>query len=632
MNNDDSSIERLKRTLYSRDERVVPKERRTPVSSVENSVKTDWGTNEDFKISLDDTMTKKNNSFFNKFLLASSAFFLVSMCVALFIFFGGFNMVSSDNLTVEIVAPSLVASGEELLIGLSVVNGNRTDLDDVTLYITYPTGVKSVNTNQAITFEKIVLGTIVNGGREDYAVRSIVFGEKDSIRTYNFRIEYKVVGSNATFSKEKTYEVVIGSSPVLLNVTYPKEINSGQEVAMSVDITSNSSSVIKDTLLKIEYPYGFTYIDSNVKPIRESVWSIGDLKNGEKKTITLKGTLVGQNNEDRTFRISAGTQNNDSLYDFDTTLVAEIATVGIRKSFFDLAVSSSNNNIEKIGTSFPVEVEWQNTLPDKIINAKITLTLSGNVLDRGTVVPGNAGYYRSGDNVVLWDKNNLPGLSNLNPGDMGRVSVSLSSYRSLSQLRGIKNPNINVKVQVEGDRAGIETGKISSEENIVIKFPSTLGFTSKSFRSIGPLTNSGPVPPKADVESTYTVSWVLTNTTSDLKDVVVSATLPLGVEWKSNFIPANEKITYDADSRVVYWNVGNVASGSGFEYSPKEVNFKLGITPSLSQVGSSPALLMQTNAAGHDTYTDTPVSLGAQSVTTYVSDPGFNNSMSSVIK
>jgi hypothetical protein len=52
----------------------------------------------------------------------------------------------------------------------------------------------------------------------------------------------------------------------------------------------------------------FTYKDSNIKPLRDnSVWNVGDLKDGDKKTLSVTGVLVGQNLEDRTFNISAGT-------------------------------------------------------------------------------------------------------------------------------------------------------------------------------------------------------------------------------------------------------------------------------------------------------------------------------------
>ena len=52
-------------------------------------------------------------------------------------------MISSNNLDVKITAPSSVSSGEELDMGLSIINGNRTDLEAVSLFIDYPGGSKA---------------------------------------------------------------------------------------------------------------------------------------------------------------------------------------------------------------------------------------------------------------------------------------------------------------------------------------------------------------------------------------------------------------------------------------------------------------------------------------------------------
>ncbi len=53
-------------------------------------------------------------------------------------------MISSNNLTIDVVAPTSISSGEERSIGLSIVNGNRTDLEGATLFITYPEGAEKV--------------------------------------------------------------------------------------------------------------------------------------------------------------------------------------------------------------------------------------------------------------------------------------------------------------------------------------------------------------------------------------------------------------------------------------------------------------------------------------------------------
>ena len=640
MDFDKSSIERLKRTLYSRDEKLIPKEKRTPVEGHEIDAPTNWGQPKSFDISYEE-VKKKNNSFFNKFLIGSLVFFVVSLGVALFIFFGGINMISSNNLDIKIVAPSSVSSGEEFDMGLSVVNANRTDLEEASLFIDYPDGSEAITVNSSnppaapkiLSHEQINLGTIARGSSSDYTIRTLLFGEKDVIKRFTLRIEYKVKGSNAVFSKEKTYDVSISSSPLLLSVDYPKEINSGQEVKISIDVTSNSSVVMKDTLIKIDYPYGFTYKNSNVKPLRDNaVWNIGDLKNGDKKNLTVTGVLVGQNMEDRSFRITSGTQSPNTKGDFSTTLTSSLATIGIRKSFFDLGIVSTYGEVSHLGQSLPLTIKWQNTLPDKILNSHIEGKLSGNVLDRSAVLPGNGGFYRSLDNTVLWDKNSTKDLIEIIPGDGSQISLSLASFPSSEQTKLIKNPYVDLQVVMTGDRSGLDAGQVSSSADINIKIESVLGFSARSYRSFGPFVNSGSIPPRADKESTYTITWTLTNTANDLKDTLVSGLLPPGVEWKGEVSPSSERISFDPSNRTVSWSIGNTSAGAGFTYSPKEVSFKVGIIPNVNQIGGAPDLVSKMNASATDTYTNTQIVSSVQSVTTQYSDPGSKTGDGTVVK
>jgi hypothetical protein len=620
MNPEESSIERLKRTLYSRNEDIIPKEKRNPVLPKEFDVPTDWGSKPNYDLP-PEVLIKRNNAFFNKYFFGSLLFFLVSVGVAAFIFLGGLNTISSNNIVMDITAPTSISSGEELSIGLSIKNENRTTLEDVTLFIDYPSGTESVlEENKTISHEEVSIGTIENGEIKDHSLRVVLFGEKDSVKNFIFRIEYKVKGSNAVFSKEKTYEVLIGSSPIILEIDYPKEVNSGQNIALNIFVTSNSSVPIKDTLLKIEYPYGFTYKDSNVKPVRDnSVWSVGDLKNGDKKIISINGVLVGQNLEDRSFRVSAGTKI-DNVFDFDTPLISSLITMGIRKSFFDLGVDSYNSGISNPGVSNNTSISWQNTLPDKIVDSTIEVRLSGNALDRSKVSVNDQGFYRSVEDKIIWDKNTTNLLGDMSPGDSGRVSFSVASMVNLVQPKLIKNPQINLKIVMSGERVGRDGGRVTSAEDVVIKISSVATLTSKSIRNTGPFTNTGPIPPKADTETTYTINWVVTNTTSDLKNAVVKSSLPPGVSWKGEISPSSEKVTYDPDTRMVTWDMGNVSAGAGFTSSPRQVYFKVGIVPSINQVGTVPNLLQQSNFTSSDTNTGIELKTSASQTDTRFTD------------
>lgn len=625
-------IERLEKELYSRNEVPVVNNPKPAFGERDLNVPTSWGQPKTFDYTIDPMARRQSNSFFNKFFLVSSIVFLGALSIALYIFFGGVNMISSNNLDVSIIAPSSISSGEELVIGLTIINENRADLDGVTLFVDYPEGSQEIGSEKNLLHDRIDLGSIKRGSSKEYSLRSTVFGEKDELKDYKFKIEYRVKGSNATFSKEKNYTVSIASAPILMNVSYPKEINSGQEVKFKINFTSNSSVVLKNTLVKIDYPYGFTYKTSSIKPLsNNSVWNIGDMADGDKKVLEMTGVLFGQNQEDKTFRITVGTQSKDTSKDFEADLVDQDATIGIRKSFFGLTLSSGDQGKLRIGNSSSVYIKWQNTLPDKVLNARITATVSGNAFDRSKVNVGNNGYYRSIDNTVVWDKNSSGNLGQLLPGDQGEFSFGIGSLSDSAQIKLLKNPHIDVHVVMTGDRSSSDGETISSESDLELRILSTVNFVSKSLRNTGPFSNTGPLPPRADKESTYTVTWTVTNTTNDISNASVVAKLPIGVFWKNEISPASEKVNFDPDTRIVTWNIGNISSGAGFTSSPESVSFKVGIMPSLSQIRSAPELVSQANFTGKDVYVDVPTTVTAGAVTTYTSDPGFSTSDAEVL-
>lgn len=618
---DKSRIERLKRALYSRDEAMVPKEKRTPVREVESSVPTNWGDNNSFEFS-PEQMSKKNNSFFNKFFLFSVIFFVLSLGAALFIFFGGLNLISSSNVDIKITGPSTVASGEELDFIVSVVNSNRVDLENAVLSLEYPEGTRVSGTGESVNRERIEIGNLGSNSSKDTSFRVSLFGEKDAIKPINIRLNYNVADSNALFSKEKTYEVVINSSPIILDVSYPREINSGQDVNLTIDVTSNSVVPIESTLIKVEYPYGFTYKDSSIKPSRDnSIWNLGTLQDGQKKTLTVVGTLIGQNLEDRSFRVSVGNMVNNANLDFDTDLAAEQITIGIRRSFFNLGFRTTKENFN-LGENVSSEISWQNTLPERISSARLEVSFSGNVFDRNGVSVGSGGFFRSLDNTIIWDKNTNSNLSELLSGVEGRFSFSNRSISNIDDIRSMKNPTINMKIKMSGER--VSNGEtISSEENVSVKFSSLLNLTSRSYRTIAGISNGGPIPPRADQETTYTILWTLTNTVNDVSGVTVSAILPVYASWKGEVTPGSESVTYDPSTRRVTWNVGNLSFGTGYIYSPKQVYFKVGITPSVNQVGSSPEIIGPSVVSGVDTYTNQNLSTGAPATNTLFTGNDF---------
>ncbi len=134
------------------------------------------------------------------------------------------------------------------------------------------------------------------------------------------------------------------------------------------------------------------------------------------------------------------------------------------------------------------------------------------------------------------------------------------------------------------------------------------------------MTNTGPLPPKAGQQTTYTVVWSLINSTNDLGDVKVSATLPAYLRWTGATVPADPTLVFDSTTRKVSWTPGVISAGTGYTSRTREVAFQVGLTPTFSQVSQTPEIISEANLEAKDLFTNVDVTQNARSLTTAISD------------
>ena len=612
---EDDRIEQLKRKLYSRGG-FTPRTERFKINSEQQNVQDNWGDTSG--LHLENTNTGGTHPFLKKLFLGAILFFLGAVGVALYMFFGGANQVSSANVDITLVGPATVASGEQIDLGVSVVNNNATQLENVVLTVEYPEGARlNERDTEPLQRTEEQLGSIDRASVRDSALKFFLFGDKGAVKTLRFNIEYTVTGSNARFTKEKTYDFVIGSSPLLVSVTAPREINSGQIFEVQVTVNSNSTALLQGVLVKAEYPYGFSYIDSSIKPESDNqTWSIGDLKNGEKKVFTVKGKIVAQDNEERTFRFMTGTALSSG--EIETVLGTAMPTLLVRKPFFDtrftlagdIADIVSVNPQNTVGGSLTLA----NTLPDSLSNVSVEVKMGGSALNKAGVRVIDGGFYQSNQNVIVWDRNSQSKLQLIRPGESVNVGFTLQDFIVTPTTQ---NPEVTFDVTVKGVRslAGGGVDNVTSVFTKTLRFMTNLSLSTRTLRS-GPLSNIGPVPPQRDVASTYTVEWTLSNTNNDAGNTQVTTTLPVYVDWTGVVSPTTENISYNPETRTVTWNAGTVPARTGYSLSPKRVFFQVKLNPSISQVGIAPALTNDITTRANDTFADRPFVVEMASVNT----------------
>jgi hypothetical protein len=615
-----SPLERLKKGLYSRNDKFG-EARRHEIHEPNASVPEGWNDSNDALVHKHMKTLRQTYSF--AFLIAL-VFFVIAGLIAGDTLFWGRNFVSVNNVDILVEGPVSIGGGEELPLNIMVQNKNSTRIENVNLIVEFPAGTKDpLDPAKDLTKTKYEIGSIDSQAYAMESVKALVFGEEGAKREIKFSVEYGTVDSNAIFQKKKSYFTSISSSPILVSIQALDKVLGGQQNDVVVTISSNSTLPLKNLLLLMDYPFGFTVNSATpAATYGDNIWRIGDLAPGAKRTIRLRATTEGQNEEDRTIRANVGIQSEENEREIATNIISRDHVFKIEKPFLglDLALDGQRKDLSAVpGRLIRAEVIWTNNSANRITDGRIEAKLSGNALDRSSVEVDD-GYYDSSTDTIIWEAGRTPGLDTIAPGSDGRVSFSFESLAS-TPGQSIANPIINVSVSAKGDRVDVTgaSSEISTAVTRSVKLVSNLALSSRGFYSQGGIDNSGPIPPKVDQETTYTIVWTVTNTSNNITGAKVTATLPPNVSWKGVTIPTDANITYNPTGGVVTWLAGTIPKNADIGSGAKQVAFQISLKPSANQLGKVPELVSTADITGLDSFTGATIKTSAGAVTTRIS-------------
>ncbi len=630
-----SRIALLEKELYSKD--FKPHEVDDTLERKEALSVPSWDTKAEAALFLEEKVTtEKHHKIMKKFFLISIGFFLIAAAVAGFILWRGSNIISGENIVIDITVQNAVVGGEQFEAKFLVTNNNKVSVEAATLFLEYPEGFYRVNDKSELPRVSIDLGSIASGEAIAESITALLYGEENTQKDVSVVLEYRMAGSNAIQKKVRTYTIKISSSPVNVSLGILNEASSGQDIEMLIDVQSNSQNSQENLLLTVAYPFGFLFRSAEPSPTYDTnVWDMGTLKAQEKQVIKIRGIIEGQEGEEKVTKVSVGARSQKDDRQIGVAYNTTTESLVITRPFLSMDIAIDDNRSPEYSVSFGkrirADVFWQNNNPTKITDAVIEVKLKGVVLDRFSVYSAGGGFYRSIDNTIVWDKSVDPSLAVLEPGAKGEVSFSFSPIvLGVEAVRNIKNPEITLEVKARARRAsdGGISDEISTFASRKIRIGTDLRLAVKGLYYSGPFTNKGPLPPKAENETTYTVHWTVRNASNNVSNISVKTTLPLYVKWLGKTSPDGDDITYDNNRAEVTWNAGRILAGG-----MREGAFQISFTPSLSQLNTSPLLTGDSFLSGFDDFTKTELSDRKTSVRTIISsDPKFSPNQGSVVQ
>ncbi len=627
-----NKIEDIKMHLYDPNEKAMSHQREGVLHQVDHDFNDKW--KEDNQIKENSDMNHKFKkppvSIFKKFFLISVIFFLAALGFAFYKFYYNDTSVSGQKINIEVIGSAFAKGGDELPLQIEITNNNAASLEFTNLIIEYPKGADD-NTLEVIRLPKDPIGTIKSGESVMRNVKVKLYGQEKSVRNIKVSLEYHPEGSNAIFTKDKYYPVTISIAPLSIDFEAPNNTTSNQPVTFKITATLNTSLPEDNPILQMTYPNNFIFDEALPAPIvGNSVWDLSTITAENPIVIEVRGRLVGEDNEEQVFHAYAGTTNGTNQSQVGVVYSSVLHKILITKPFLEANILVDSRNQKEYAVSggkiVNVEIAWANNLTTRVTDGQIIVNLSGNVFDKSTVKAMN-GFYDSANNQIIWDRNSNPELSEINPGENGTVSFSFVPT-SLIGLSTIKNPQVSIKVSIKGREPlfGSTYNDINNFSEKVVKVVSDFQIASSAVYSTGSL------PPKAETETKYIVTWTLSNSANNITGASARSALPIYVKWVGLALGTNDNLSYNDVTREVVWNIGQVLPNTGIS-SNREISFVIALKPSLSQVGSVPQLMKDIFLTGTDSFTNTTINSKHNPInTSLLNDPNFKPGNGQVVK
>ena len=572
--NDQAALDSIEHELYNPKAKIHDAEVHHVKSKRSLDLPSSWGQETPLIIK---TEEERGLSFGSKLLFVATLFFLVMLGFSAWRVVSLRNVVSSSNIDMTPTITPYVEGGEVTPLSLSVRNRNTVSLESASVTLLYKQGSGSQD-EQEKKQEKRDLGTIGSDDVKTLDFNISLYGSESETRDITLKLEYKVTGSNALFTKLVTVPVILRTPPIFVGIEGPERLSSGQLGTFIFTIRNNSATTSLPSVLKLQFPNNFTVESSDPKPIaRSTSWDISKLAKGSSQIVKVVGSFEGKQGETGTVVAKIGLVG-DVPTEIGLVFASANKDVILRSSPLVLAMSlvadSSFTETIKYGDLARVSVNYSNGSLEPLEDVAITISLSGDAALYSKIDP-SSGYYDSIAKTITWNKATLPDLAVLPPNSQGSVTIGIPIV-----AKGNNSPTL--KVTVGGTATSKTTDDVTTSVSKTYSVSGSASVFASTQYKTSSFLNSGPIPPKPNQDTTYTANLKV-SAQNAIVNTKVSFTLPVYVTWRN--VTSDPAVTYDSKTRTVNWNIGKMEQGKTMS-----ADVGLSVRPSQSHVGQSPPI------------------------------------------
>jgi len=543
--------------------------------------------------------------------------------------FWGRSSFNPSRVDISIDVLENVSSGEEISLTVKYNNNNRVELNDVRLIVNYPQGSFSLD-GEEIYQSSESIGTINKKTQGEKTFKIRLIGEKGGTKNIIAKLDYKPQNINSRFESNTSSKINISSVLVRIHVEGSEKAVAGQEISYAIEYENKTDETISNLRIRLEYPDDFSFKNSEPLPtLKEEtdIWDIGFLKANEKKTINLIGVLNGQEMENKVLRGIIGVFENDKFLQYSQSeFITQISPAPIVLTVGIEGITEENCKID-VGQNLRYKINFKNNTDIALRELILKAHIKDGVFDVEDIELNNQGFFDSRDNTITWSGADIPALNLLETNQSGEVVFSIKIKDNLP-IHNFNDKNFRAGIITEiqtltvpAKFAGTEL-KFEKELSCKINTQADLKTKAYYYEPNQGISNVGPIPPRVNSLTNYTIHWQVTNTSNDLDGVIVKSILPQGISYTDSYVNKSNKgqIYYNDRTNEIIWNVGRVSAGVGITIPMYEMIFQIGLTPSVNQVGEAPTLINESQMEGKDLFTGINITKTSSAVDTSVPD------------
>jgi hypothetical protein len=532
------------------------------------------------------------------------------------------NSYSKEILKLEILGPEKVSLSQEVEYTVKYRNNGDVKLEEPRLVFEFPKNTILVSSpfgfgNESDFSERIEigpeeLGDIYPGEEKSFKFKGRLLGRKGEVKTAKAWLSYHPKNLKARYESATTLAAVIDSVPLTLDFDLSSKIESGRDFKFSLNYFSNLDYPLSNLGVKIEYPPGFEFIKSRPTTLDKTEWDIPLLNKAEGGRIEIEGRLSGKVREQKIFKSILGIwRDNEFIPLKEATRGAEIANPHL---YIFQEINGQREYIASPGDLLHYEIYFRNIGAEAFRNLFLAVTLNNQAFDFDSL-KSHKGQFSRGSNSIVWDWRDVPALQFLDQGEEGKVEfwIKLKEDWQIKNYQE-KNPVLKDVVLLSQIRREFD-----------VKLNSKVVISQKGYYQGDVFVNSGPIPPQAGKETTYTIIWQGENYYNDLKNVKVKAVLPSNVRLTGRIFPESESsnFSFDSQSREIVWSIKGgqtMKAGAGIFGPGPNIAFQVSLIPTSDQKGKTALLIGRATISGEDQWTGERVEGRAAEIRTDLPD------------